>query len=423
MDLTYSPIEGKSRGYRIMVAILGVMVAVMVTSFLVAYLSGLQVWGISDAVPWGQLITFDIYFIGLSAGAIVVSGLSYVLRREEYKPIGRIAVLMGLLIFTGAMVCVLVDLGRPEKFWRLFMYGYLNNMTSMFALNSIWYGGYILLMLIYLWLALENKTKLAMIIGTIDVLWAIGVHSFTGAIFGLIGTREILFSPIKPFEFITAALTSGTALLIIVVVAAFKFTNRSLDKKVILSLGRLLSIIIIVLLVMVFFDKLTHIYFPHRAGALFLFTGRYWWLFWIFQIGMGLIIPLIILFHPKASRSVKGVVIASISVVIGVLGERAALVIPGTAQVQQLYPGTIEGVWGTAGVFPIAFWETTLSLGIISLIVLLFVLALKYLDILPAKESKEAPEPTGESVATNEESGDSIAANEVAGESVATNEG
>jgi len=392
MNLTYSPIEGKSRGYRIMVAILGVMVAVLVASYLVAYLEGFQVWGISNAVPWGQLITLDIYFIGLSAGAIVVSGLSYVLRREEYKPIGRIAVLMGLLIFTGAMVCVLVDLGRPEKFWRLFMYGYLNNMTSMFVLNSIWYGGYILLMLVYLWLVMENKTRLAMIIGTIDVLWAIGVHSFTGAIFGLIGTREILASPIKPFEFIAVALTSGTALLTLVVVAAFKFSNRNIDKKVILSLGRLLSFIIIVLLVMVFFDKLTHIYFPDREGVIFLFTGPYWWLFWCFQVGMGIIIPLIILFHPRAGRSIKGIIIASVSVVIGVLGERAALVIPGTAQVQQLYPGNIEGVWGTAGAFPITLWETTLTLGIVALVVLLFVLSLKYLPLLPVSESSEASE-------------------------------
>ena len=70
---------------------MGVMVAVMATAFIVAYLRGQQVWGISDAVPWGQLITVDIFFIGLSAGAIVVSALSYVLKREEYKPIGRIA--------------------------------------------------------------------------------------------------------------------------------------------------------------------------------------------------------------------------------------------------------------------------------------------------------------------------------------------
>ncbi len=372
-------------------ALLGVMVAVMATAFIVAYLRGQQVWGISDAVPWGQLITVDIFFIGLSAGAIVVSALSYVLKREEYKPIGRIAVFVGLLIFAGAMVSVVLDLGRPEKFWRPFAWGFLNNPSSMFAFNSIWYSGYLLLMIVYLWLVLENKHRLAAIIGTIDVLWAMGVHSFTGAIFGLIGTREVMASPVKPFEFIAAAITSGTALLTLVVLATFRYTRRPLDKKIVAALGRMLSIVIIVLFVMVFFDKLTHIYFPAREGVLFLFSGPYWWLFWVFQIGLGIVLPLVILFHPRANKSVKGIVIACSSVVVGVLGERAAIVIPGTAEVQPLFPGQIQGIWGTTGFFPITLWETLLTLGIVCLVALLFVLGLKYLDLLPAAKSEEGP--------------------------------
>jgi len=255
-------------------------------------------------------------------------------------------------------------------------------------------------MLVYLWLVIEGKTKWAMIIGIIDVLWAVAVHSFTGAIFGLIGTREILSSPIKPFEFIAAALTSGTALLTLVAIASFKFARRRLDKKVILSLGRLLASIIIILLVLVFFDKLTHAYFPDREGVTFLFTGPYWWLFWVFQVGMGIVIPLVILFHPRFGKTIKGVAIASASVAIGVLGERAALVIPGTAQAQQLYPGTIEGIWGSAGTFPITFWETTLTLGIVALVMLIFVLGLRYLPLLPAGESSPATE--AETTATKE---------------------
>ncbi|OGO38133.1 MAG: hypothetical protein A2147_02950 [Chloroflexi bacterium RBG_16_57_8] len=390
MELTFAPIEGKSKGYRWMLVVLGIMTAVMVTAFLVMYLRGQQVWGISNAVPWGQLITIDIFFIGASAGAIVVSGLSYVLGREEYKPIGRMAVLMGLIVFAGAMISVLIDLGRPEKFWRPFAFGIGNNLTSMFAFNSIWYSGYLVLMAVYLWLALENKHKAAMIVGTIDVLWAMGVHSFTGAIFGLVGAREILSSPLKPFEFITAALTSGTALLTIVAFATFKYTRRTLDPKVIVSLGKLLRVIIIVLLVMIFFDKLTHYYFPTREGVVFLITGPYWWLFWVFQMGMGIVLPLILLFNPKTGKNVKWVLVACASVVVGVLGERAAIVIPGTAQVQELFPGEIQGQWGAPGVFPIAIWETLLTVGIMCFVAFMFVLALKYLDILPAKQNEEA---------------------------------
>lgn len=270
------------------------------------------------------------------------------------------------------------------------MFFVLNNMSSMFAINGILYGGYFIISLIYFGFIVANKPKYTRMIGIIAVIWAIMVHTGTGTIWGVVGTREIYSSPIKPFEFLTAAITSGTALLILVVTATLKFTNRTINKKLILSLGRLLAIVIIVLLVMVFFDKLIHAYFPHREGTMFLFTGPYWWLFWILQIGMGIVIPLIILFHPRAGKSVKGVLIASASVVVGVLGERAALVIPGTAQVQQIYPGTIEGIWGAAGTFPITFWETALTLGIVALVALLFVLGLKYLELLPAGESSEA---------------------------------
>lgn len=394
MERSYSTIEGTSKGYKILITLLGGMVGIFILSFLVAYLRGQQVWGVSNIIPWGQLITFYIFFIGLSAGAIIISSLSYVFKKEIYEPIGRLSVFMGILLMVGAMFFVMVDLGRPEKAWRLFMYFYLNNMTSLFAINSIFYTGYITLMLIYLWLIFEGKKRMATLVGTVDVLWAIAVHMGTGAIFGLIGNREIYFSPIKPFEFLTAALTSGTSLIILTTVVTFKLTRRTIHEELIFSLGRLLTSIILILLVMVFTDKLTHLYFPNREATVYLFTGDYWWIFWLFQIGMGIIFPLILLIHPKTKRTLSGVVIAAASVVLGVFGERAALVIPGTAHPQPFFPGRIEGPWGEPGIFPITPWETLLSLSIVSIVVLLFILGLRYLEILPARNEESIPSGT-----------------------------
>ena len=390
MDLSYSPVEGKSRGYKWLIAVIAAVALLGLVSFFVSYIQGHQVFGTNNTVPWGMPIILFVYFIGLSAGSLILSSLTYVFGQEQYKPIARIAVFTAVLLIFAAMVFIAVDLGRPEKFWRLFMFFYLNNMKSMFAINGILYSGYFVISLVYFGFIVANKPKFTKIIGTIAVIWAIMVHTGTGTIWGVVGTREIYSSPIKPFEFLVAAITSGTGLLILVVTATLYFTKRAIDKKLIFSLARLLSIVIVVLLVMVFFDKLIHAYFPAREGAVFLFTGPYWWLFWCLQIGMGIVIPLIILFHPRAGKTVKGVLLASASVVIGVLGERAALVIPGTAQVQQLYPGTIEGVWGAVGTFPITFWETALSIGIIALAALPFVLGLKYLEILPAGQNSEA---------------------------------
>ncbi len=386
MERSYVTIEGKSRGYYLLVTLLGLGSGSLVVSFLVAYLKGQQVWGVSNIIPWGQLIILYIYFIGLSAGAIIISSLGYVLKWDFYKPITRLAVFLGILLMVGAMLFVFVDLGRPEKFWRLFGYYFLNNMTSLFVINSIFYVGYITLMVLYLWLIFEKKKRWATIVGTLDVIWAVSVHMGTGAIFGLIGNREIFFSPIKPFEFLAAALTSGTSLIILTTLGAFKFTGRKIPEELIISLGRLLSGLILVLLIMIFVDKLTHLYFPGREPTLYLFTGNYWWLFWVFQIGMGILIPLFLLIYPRTGRTVKGVFSASLSVMIGVFGERAALVIPGTAYPQHFFPGFIEGMWGKPGIFPVTIWETLLSLGIVSYIALLFVLGLKYLEILPARE-------------------------------------
>jgi Ni/Fe-hydrogenase subunit HybB-like protein len=50
--------------------------------------------------------------------------LTYVFRKEEYQPISRIAVFLAIVLIFGAMVGIALDLGRPEKSWRLFMFLY-----------------------------------------------------------------------------------------------------------------------------------------------------------------------------------------------------------------------------------------------------------------------------------------------------------
>ena len=119
------------------------------------------------------------------------------------------------------------------------------------------------------------------------------------------------------------------------------------------------------------------------------------WVFWGFQIGMGAVIPLAILFHPRFSKTVRGVTLAAASVVIGVFFERFYLVITGAAYPLHYYPGKIEGVWGVTGSFPVTLAETLLAVGIISLLGLVFVLGLKHLELLPVSESVEVPAGEG----------------------------
>ena len=389
----FTSLEGKSSGYKIALAVLVLLAGGGLISFVLSYIYGHQTFGGSNNVPWGMPIIFLIYLIGLSAGSLILSSLTYVFGREEYRPIARVAVFLAVVLIMGAMIFIAVDLGRPEKFWRLFMFFYMNNMSSMFAINGILYGGYFVISLVYLGIILANNKKLAKIMGTVAVCWAVLVHMGTGAIFGFIAAREAWVSPVKPLEFLAAALTSGLALLIVAVVLTMKLSGRQIKRNVVSSLGRLLIVFIIILVVLITVDKLTHFYSPDREATLYMLAGHYSWIFWGFQIGMGAVVPLIILVNPRLNQTTRWVFIASASVVIGVFFERYYLVIPGAAFPLQFYsPGEIQGVWGALGTFRIMPVEMFMSLGILALLGVVFLLGLKYMDLLPAKVVKRVRE-------------------------------
>jgi len=404
MELIYTSYEGKSRRYYIAIAILAAVALAGLISFALSYIYGHQLFGSSNAIPWGLPIIIAIYLIGLSAGSLILSSLTYVFGQQTYKPIARMAVFLAIVLIFGAMVAIAVDLGRPEKFWRLLMFFYLNNMKSMFAINGVLYGGYFTISLIYLGTILANNMKWIKRVGIFAVCWACLVHMGTGAIFGFIATREIFNSPVKPFEFLAAAMVSGLAMLIISVVLTFKLTRRDLNREIVTGLAKLLTILIGVISVLVIVDKLTHIYSPNRDATMFLFTGKYNLFFWIGQVGLAYVIPLIILVNPKTRNDIKWIIIASCSVVIGIFFERLALVLPGLAYPLHLYSGNVEGIWGEVGSFGIMPAEIILSIGMFAFLGVLYFLGLKFLELLPPEAEPEpvAVESALEEVTTGE---------------------
>ena len=396
MTTGFLPLEGRSWPYRLTLGILALLVIGGLASFIISYIEGHQAFGGNNDVPWGMPIVLAIFLIGLSAGSLILSSLTYVFGKEEYRGISRVAIFLAIVLIFGAMLSIAIDLGRPEKAWRLFMFFYQNNMSSMFAINSILYGGYFIISLVYLGIVMAGRSGAAKITGSIAVGWAILVHMGTGAIFGFIAAREAWTSSIKPFEFLAAALASGLALLIIAVVLTFYFTDRAVKKEAVSSLGKLLGIFIVVLAVLVLVDKLTHLYSPARDATLYTMTGPYSWIFWALQIGLVIVIPLAILFNKRLNASIGWIVLASILVVIGVFFERYYLVIPAAAYPMEYYPGTIEGVWGAIPSLRLTPVEVMLSVGIIALMAFLFMLGLKYLELLPPQEKMAALEESND---------------------------
>jgi len=370
MELTFESVEGRSRGYILTLAIMAALAAAGFIATWWVVKNGIWVTGMTTRVPWGLQIVMAIYYIGLSAGSLVISGLYGVFGKQEYKPFARIAVYIAMLFLIAGLLSILTDQGRIDRvFVEPFVYF---NLQSMFSINPILYIGHILICVVYLWALFTERRK-----------------SGTGAIFGF-GARMLYESPLLPASFVAAAMASGTALMILMIVGLFRMTRRHVDDALIVWLGRFLAV---TLLVVVYFLAVENAYRAYvvelrEAAVYYLFGGFHSVLFWGGLILVGCVIPMFILFRRKTGKSVRWIVIASALVVFGVLCERYVIVLPGLTHPPDLFPGMVvtgevieEGIAG----YTVSVAEILQALGVFGVIGFLFIWGLRIFKLLPTE--------------------------------------
>jgi molybdopterin-containing oxidoreductase family membrane subunit len=396
MEIKFEKIEGGTGRYYALLSILAAFaLAGLITTWWCAR-EGIWVTGMTMRVPWGLQIVMAVYYIGLSAGSLVISGLYGVFGKVEYKPFARIAVYIAMLFLIAGLLSILTDQGRMDRvFVEPFVYF---NLQSMFSINPILYIGHILICIVYLWALFKEMKKTTTVIATLAFGWAFCVHSGTGAIFGF-GARMLYESPLLPASFVAAAMASGCALMIVLIVALFKITKRHVDDGLVLWLGRFLAVCIIVVLYFLFVENAYRVYVVElrHAALYYLFGGFHSWLFWFGLILFGLCLPMFLLFHRRTGKSVGWVVFASCLVVFGVLCERYVIVIPGLTNPPDLFPGMeIVGSVVEEGVaaYTVSLAEIIQALGVLGAIGFLFVWGLKTFKLLPT-EARMLKPPAG----------------------------
>jgi molybdopterin-containing oxidoreductase family membrane subunit len=235
MEVQFARIQGTSKPFYLTVAVLASLVLAGVYSTYLMHAHGLYLSGMTNRVPWGLQISMAIYYIGLSAGSLVVSGLYGIFGKMEYKPFARIAAYLAMLFLIAGLLSIFTDQGRIDRMMVMPFTHF--NPTSMFTLNPWLYMGHITICIIYLWALFKERGAITKIASLTVVLWAIGTHTGTGAIFAL-APRELYSSPLLPPSFVAAALASGAALMILVMVGLFRATGRHLDDEIVVWLGR-----------------------------------------------------------------------------------------------------------------------------------------------------------------------------------------
>lgn len=394
-------------------------------------------------VPWGLWVAGYIYLIGLSAGAFLFSTLVYVFNihrtsavttvaappigmadgtavgRSQMEAVGKLALLTALVTLVAAMVSIWLDLGHPERAWRLMFH---TNFSSMMGWMAWLYSAYFVVLVVELWFALrtdlaacakeqvgfkaklcglltfgqqdtsekasERDKKALRILGTLAVPLAIAFHGGVGALFGVIGARPYWNSAITPITFIVGALTSGGALITFVTAIWGPDRGTESHRQLVSLLGQIVLGLLLIDLLLEWAEYSIALYASipaHAASLQMILFGPYWWVFWIVHVLLGSVVPLLLLTFWR--HSVAAVATATALLAITFISVRLNIVIPGLA-VEEL-EGLSAAFTGPGLTF--SYFPTTMEwLVFIWSIALAGLLFLTGYNLLPIVRTKKA---------------------------------
>lgn len=300
---------------------------------------GLRVTNLTSGSPWGAWVALYIYFVGLSAGAFLLSSVVYVFGMRRFEQVGRAALLTAIVCMWAALGFIGLDLGRLDRalYPMLFF-----NWVSPLAWEVRFYVAYIALLSAELWLAVAlHRGKVAdrvrterwlRILGTVGIPLAIfGVHGGTGTIFAVVKARGMWFGGLFPVIFVMSALVSGTALLALVQYLRARAAGERPDAGLLQGLGTMLLAFLFIEAGLQFYEYLVPLlaFHAHDREIMELMAfGPMAWSFWLGQVGLGLVLPIVILTSARRRSSPGWVAAAAAVVVVGILAVRFNMVLP-----------------------------------------------------------------------------------------------
>lgn len=343
-------------------------------------------------VPWGLWVAAYIYFIGLSAGAFLLSSLIYVFGVRRLDQIGRLSLYVAVVTLLMALLTIWFDIGHMERFWEVFSRPQFHSMMAW----MVWlYTAYFVLLLGELYYAMrrdwaplapaqvDRDNRRLQILGTIGVPLAIAFHGGVGSLFGTVVARDLWHSPIYPLLFLAGALISGGGLITFVV--AYLWPTRDDEwRDLTQSLGKIVLGLLAVGVLLEWAEYSIPMWYgvgQEYTRLVYVLFGPYWYVYWGVHVLLGVAVPVLMLWrsrNPFTIGAAGGLIAATY------FAERLNLVIPGL-----VFP-ELKGLESaylshrlSYGYFPSLF-EWQVAAGVAAIGVALFYLGYRYLPLMGA---------------------------------------
>lgn len=361
--------------------------------------TGLQVPSMGGAT-WGLYTANYIFLIGASAGGFIIAASAHIFNVEKYKPISTLATLLALILILLPPIFKFADVGRLDRILHL-VYPTPNPTSPLFYV-FLTLTLYIILLVLEAWFlmrrrlvrqgswlalgfndlseySLRKDERTLKMLSLVGLPLAVSVHSVTGWIFGLMKSRPFWLSPLMAPIFLSSALVSGVALLILVCIVVRRFSGFKIELDTVSDLSRLLFMMIPIDIFFLMIEVLTTGYAhepTHMKPLLFLLVGSNAPLFWFEVIG-GALVPFALLAFPRFRRSASFLALISLLILVGIWLKRWNLLMAGALFTHEWF-GWAEYPLGS---YTPTWVEWSVMVGIYGVGALLFTLAIKFLPV------------------------------------------
>jgi Ni/Fe-hydrogenase subunit HybB-like protein len=376
---------------------LGVVIAAGVAAGLMVFIKGLVITNLNDLVPWGLWITMDLASIALSAGAFLLCAAVYLLGLKQFLPVARTATYVRLIGYSMALVALIMDIGRPDRFWHSMVYWNTHSVMWEITMCILLYftvlvleaapilGGVAGIRSRWPKLAarLQSAHQLAPVLAIVGLCLSLLHQSSLGAFYGVLKAHPIWYRPDLSVLFIASAIAAGPSLTVLISMIAARLSPKvRIEDGLLEKVASFIGWVLVVYLYLRFWDAfaMTYTYAPGRTEGLELITrGPLAFNFWALEIILGAVVPIVILLRPKLRARPLLRMTALVLVVLGVVAYRWDTNLAGQLTVVTYLPSEILTRYTT---YVPSVVELLSGAGVLAYGTLAITLGVRYLNIV-----------------------------------------
>jgi Ni/Fe-hydrogenase subunit HybB-like protein len=336
---------------------LGIVLLGGLAGGILVFWKGLSLTNLSNLVPWGLWITVDLSSIALAAGAFSLCAAVHLFGLKRYEPIARTATFIGLIGYTMAMLALVLDIGRPDRFWKALVYWNPHSLLWEVTIAIMLYTTVLVFETMPTLARLEwlrkhfprLTSKMEGVHHYAPILAIIGLglsslhQSSLGAAYGIIKARPFWFKPGLSVQFMLSAIVGGIALTLFASMLASRLTPKAkINDALIERVARFVGWLLIGYFYFRAWDTLstTYTYDPGRTEGLRLMTrGPLAFNFWIVEMLLGMIVPMILLLYTPTRQNRFWRMVALLLVAAGAVAFRWDINISGLLVIMPYVPG------------------------------------------------------------------------------------